>query len=209
LIALIVNNECFPSSYEKVDGNRADVSTMETILRMVERTYSKARRIWVVDRGIVSEKNLAAIRKREGQYPAGMPRSQMKRVQRLPVVGGARCSLRRFLGGRHRRFSEANSRLSLPSCSRAYPLSPTNIPEPSRDRRNKRSGNRVMNQLHGWLTQLGCSLGDLQRTALVSEEGHDTYSRRIVRRRALARSSTSADAIRQSGIDRSQAGYTE
>jgi hypothetical protein len=37
---------------------------METILRMVERKYGKARRIWVMDRGIVSEENLAAIRKR-------------------------------------------------------------------------------------------------------------------------------------------------
>ena len=37
LIALIVNNEGFPFSYETFDGNRSDVSTMETILRMVDR----------------------------------------------------------------------------------------------------------------------------------------------------------------------------
>ena len=45
VIALIVNNEGFPFSYETFDGNRSDVSTMETILRMVERKYGKARRI--------------------------------------------------------------------------------------------------------------------------------------------------------------------
>jgi transposase len=78
VIALIVNNEGFPFSYETFDGNRSDVSTMETILRMVERKYGKARRIWVFDRGIVSEENLAAIRKRGGQYLTGTPRSQMK-----------------------------------------------------------------------------------------------------------------------------------
>ena len=78
VIALIVNNEGFPFSYETFDGNRADVSTMETILRMVERKYGKARRIWVFDRGIVSEKNLEAIRKRSGQYLVGTPRRQMK-----------------------------------------------------------------------------------------------------------------------------------
>jgi transposase len=78
VIALIVNNEGFPFSYETFDGNRADVSTMETILRMVERKYGKARRIWVFDRGIVSEENLAAIRQRDGQYLVGTPRSQMK-----------------------------------------------------------------------------------------------------------------------------------
>ena len=78
VIALIVNGEGFPFSYETFNGNRADVSTMETILRMVERKYGKARRIWVFDRGIVSEENLAAIRKRGGQYLVGTPRSQMK-----------------------------------------------------------------------------------------------------------------------------------
>jgi transposase len=81
VIALIVNNEGFPFSYETFDGNRSDVSTMETILRLVERKYGKARRIWVFDRGIVSEENLAAIRKRDGQYLVGTPRSQMKRFE--------------------------------------------------------------------------------------------------------------------------------
>jgi transposase len=81
VIALIVNTEGFPFSYETFDGNRADVSTMETILRMVERKYGKARRIWVMDRGVVSEENLAAIRKRGGQYLVGTPRSQMKQFE--------------------------------------------------------------------------------------------------------------------------------
>ncbi|HEY6372710.1 MAG TPA: IS1634 family transposase [Candidatus Sulfotelmatobacter sp.] len=81
VIALIVNSEGFPFSYETFDGNRADVSTMETILRMVERKYGQARRIWVFDRGIVSEENLAAIGKRGGQYLVGTPRSQMKQFE--------------------------------------------------------------------------------------------------------------------------------
>jgi transposase len=81
VIALIVNSEGFPFSYETFDGNRADVTTMETILRMVERKYGKARRIWVIDRGIVSEENLKAIRQRGGQYLVGTPRSQMKRFE--------------------------------------------------------------------------------------------------------------------------------
>src|ERR1700723_507813 len=81
VIALIVNSEGFPFSYETFDGHRADVTTMESILRMVERKYGKARRIWVMDRGIVSEENLVAIRKRGGQYLVGTPRRQMKRFE--------------------------------------------------------------------------------------------------------------------------------
>ena len=82
VLALIVNPDGFPCSYEVFDGNRADVTTMEVILRMVERKYGKARRIWVMDRGIVSEANLAAIRKRGGQYLVGTPRSRMKEFER-------------------------------------------------------------------------------------------------------------------------------
>jgi transposase len=81
VLALIVNPEGFPCSYEVFDGNRADVTPLEVILRMVERKYGKARRIWVMDRGIVSEANLAAIRKRGGQYLVGTPRSQMKEFE--------------------------------------------------------------------------------------------------------------------------------
>jgi len=77
VIAPIVSNEGFPFSYETFDGNRRDVSTMEAVLRTVARKCGNARRIWVFDRGIVSEENLAAIRKRGGQYLTGTPRSQM------------------------------------------------------------------------------------------------------------------------------------
>ena len=81
VLALIVNPEGFPCSYEVFNGNRADVTTLEVILRLVERKYGKARRIWVMDRGIVSEANLAAIRKRDGQYLVGTPRSKMKEFE--------------------------------------------------------------------------------------------------------------------------------
>ncbi len=46
-----------------------------------ERKYGKARRIWVMDRGIVNEENLQAIRKRGGQYLVGTPRRLTKRFE--------------------------------------------------------------------------------------------------------------------------------
>jgi len=57
VLALIVNQDGFPFSYELFDGNRADVSTVEAILRTVERKHGKARRVWIFDRGVVSEEN--------------------------------------------------------------------------------------------------------------------------------------------------------
>jgi transposase len=81
VLALIVNPDGFPFSYELFDGNRADVSTVEAILRTVERKHGKARRVWIFDRGVVSEENLVAIRKRGGQYLVGTARSQLKQFE--------------------------------------------------------------------------------------------------------------------------------
>ncbi len=81
VLALIVNQDGFPFSYELFDGNRADVTTIEAILRTVERKHGKARRVWIFDRGVVSEENLVAIRKRGGQYLVGTTRSKLKQFE--------------------------------------------------------------------------------------------------------------------------------
>jgi transposase len=88
VIALIVNAEGFPLSYETFDGNRADVTTVEAVMRMVERKYGRARRVWVFDRGVVSEENLAALRRRNGQYLVGTPRSKLKQFEAELLSGG-------------------------------------------------------------------------------------------------------------------------
>jgi transposase len=87
VIALIVNEDGFPLSYETFDGNRADVTTLETVIRMVERKYGKARRVWIFDRGIISEDNLRALRKRDGQYLVGTPRAKLKQFEKQLLDG--------------------------------------------------------------------------------------------------------------------------
>jgi len=87
VIALIVNEDGFPLSYETFDGNRADVTTLETVIRMVERKYGKARRVWIFDRGIISEDNLKALRKRDGQYLVGTPRAKLKQFEKQLLEG--------------------------------------------------------------------------------------------------------------------------
>jgi len=81
VLAVVVNAEGFPLSYEVFNGNRPDVTTMESILRTLERKYGKARRVCVFDRGIVSEENLASIRRRDRQYLVGAPRSKLKEFE--------------------------------------------------------------------------------------------------------------------------------
>jgi transposase len=87
ILAVIVNVDGFPLSYETFDGNRADVTTLETVMRMIERKYGRARRVWVFDRGIVSDANLAAIRRRGGQYLVGTRRSALRHVERALLEG--------------------------------------------------------------------------------------------------------------------------
>ena len=88
VIALIVTPEGFPLSYETFDGNRSDVTTVEAVLRMVERKHGKARRVWVFDRGIVSEENLEALRRRGGQYLVGTPRAKLKQFEQELLAEG-------------------------------------------------------------------------------------------------------------------------
>jgi len=87
VLAVIVNVDGFPLSYETFNGNRADVTTLETVMRMVERKYGQARRVWVFDRGIVSDANLAAIRRRGGQYLVGTRRSTLRHVEQALLEG--------------------------------------------------------------------------------------------------------------------------
>jgi transposase len=78
VIALVVTPEGFPLSYELFEGNRADVTTLEEMLERVETKHGQARRIWIFDRGIVSEANLENLRQRGGQYVVGTPRHQLE-----------------------------------------------------------------------------------------------------------------------------------
>jgi transposase len=89
LVLALINQDGFPFSYEVFDGNRADVTTVEAILRTVERKHGKARRVWIFDRGVVSEENLVAIRKRGGEYLVGTMRSKLKQFE-AEVEGGFR-----------------------------------------------------------------------------------------------------------------------
>jgi transposase len=87
IIALVVTPEGFPLSYEVFEGNRADVTTLEDMLEAVERKHGRARRVWVFDRGIVSEENLERLRRRGASYLVGTPRAQLKAYERRLLEG--------------------------------------------------------------------------------------------------------------------------
>lgn len=81
LIALVVTRDGIPLGYEQLAGNRADVTTLREIVERIERRYGKAQRIWVVDRGMISEENLVFLRSEGRRYIVGTPRGQLRQFR--------------------------------------------------------------------------------------------------------------------------------
>jgi len=77
-IGLVVTTDGVPLGYEVFDGNTHDSKTMETIVEAMEAKYGRAKRIWVLDRGMVSEQNLQMIRVRGGSYLVGTPKAMLR-----------------------------------------------------------------------------------------------------------------------------------
>ena len=55
----------------------AEPGTVEAM----EKKYGRANRIWVMDRGMVSEKNLRFLRERNGQYIVGTPKAMLRQFE--------------------------------------------------------------------------------------------------------------------------------
>jgi transposase len=77
-IGLVCTPEGLPLSFEVFAGNRGDVTTVEEIVRAMEQKYGVAGRVWVMDRGMVSEANIAFLRERKARYLVGTPKSWLR-----------------------------------------------------------------------------------------------------------------------------------
>ncbi len=80
-IGLVVTPEGLPVGYEVFAGNRTDVTTVEDMVRLMEEKYGKAERIWVMDRGMVSEDNIDFLRARGARYLVGTPKRQLRQFE--------------------------------------------------------------------------------------------------------------------------------
>lgn len=80
-IALVVTQEGLPLGYEIFSGNTHDSTTVETIVNTMEMQYGSAQRIWVMDRGMVSEKNLELLRQQGRRYIIGTPKASLKKAE--------------------------------------------------------------------------------------------------------------------------------
>ena len=84
VIALVVTPEGFPLAYEVMEGNTSDRTTLRTFLDKIEAQYGRARRVWVMDRGIPTEEVLAEMRDPERKmfYLVGTPRGKIRQYEK-------------------------------------------------------------------------------------------------------------------------------
>ena len=81
-IAMVVTRDGMPLGYEVFPGNTSDVNTVEKIVGVMEERYGRARRVWVMDRGMVSAKRIAWLQSTGRRYVIGTPRSELKKWER-------------------------------------------------------------------------------------------------------------------------------
>jgi transposase len=87
-IGLVTSREGLPLAFEVFDGNRADVTTTEEMVLIMENKYGKANRIWVMDRGMVSEENIEFMRERGAIYIVGTPKSMLRKFEKELLAKG-------------------------------------------------------------------------------------------------------------------------
>jgi transposase len=83
VIALIVTPEGFPLAYEVLPGNTTDNTTLRSFLQKIETQYGKARRTWVMDRGVPTEDVLAEMRQADPPvfYLVGTPKGRLSKLE--------------------------------------------------------------------------------------------------------------------------------
>ena len=81
-IGLVVTKEGMPLGYEVFAGNRSDVTTVEQIVETMEARYGRADRIWVMDRGMISQENMEFLREGARRYIVGTPKGMLRKFER-------------------------------------------------------------------------------------------------------------------------------
>ncbi len=84
VVALVITPEGFPLAYEVMDGNTSDKTTLRGFLAKIEELYGKARRVWLMDRGIPTEAVLQEMREADRQmfYLVGTPKARVTKYEK-------------------------------------------------------------------------------------------------------------------------------
>jgi transposase len=82
VIALVVTTEGLPLAYEVLAGNRSDKTTLTEFLEKIQSMYGKARRVWIMDRGIPTTATLEKMRRDGVAYLVGTPKTLLGQLEK-------------------------------------------------------------------------------------------------------------------------------
>lgn len=88
VLALVVTREGFPLAHLTLAGNTQDLQTVATVVSTIEGRFGKSRRVWVMDRGMVSEESLAFLGKRGRRYLLATRRGALAEFRQELGSGG-------------------------------------------------------------------------------------------------------------------------
>ena len=84
IIALVVTPDGLPLAYEVMAGSTSEKTTLRAFLEKIEGQYGRARRTWVMDRGIPTEEVLKEMRESPSPvaYLVGTPRGRLTKLEK-------------------------------------------------------------------------------------------------------------------------------
>jgi transposase len=88
VLALVVTRDGFPLAHFSLAGNTQDGDTVASLVAQVEKRFGKSRRVWVMDRGMISKKNLAFLTKPDRRYLIALKRSALAQFHKHLTQGG-------------------------------------------------------------------------------------------------------------------------
>lgn len=100
-IALVTTKEGLPLACEVFSGNTTDVTTVKQIVTRIEAQFGQAKRVWIMDRGMVSAEVLAWLRQAGRHYIVGTPKCELKRYEAQLLDGRDWVEIREGLEVKH------------------------------------------------------------------------------------------------------------
>jgi transposase len=81
LIGLVLSRDGLPVAHEVLAGNTVDVTTVAEVTQRLAKRFSVKRTIFVGDRGMYSEQNLASLEQQGYEYILGVPLRKLTEVR--------------------------------------------------------------------------------------------------------------------------------
>jgi transposase len=88
VLALIVTREGFPLAHRTLAGNTQDLQTVKTIVETIEARFGKSQRVWVMDRGMISEETLEFLGQPGRRYLLATRRGELASFSEHLRAGG-------------------------------------------------------------------------------------------------------------------------